>query len=97
VMVAGLIPVAVANEMVIAHPHGDTSAALSLLLCGGPILFLVAKAWYSWFVLQVSPRLHQAGSAALVLVGFAASTAPPYVALILVGVSLTALAILDWQ
>lgn len=95
VMVAGLIAVAVANEMVIAHPHGHTSAALSLLLYGGPILFLVAQGWYSWLVLQVWPRLRLVGSAALVLVGFAALTTPPYVALILVGASLTTLAILD--
>jgi low temperature requirement protein LtrA len=95
VMVAGLIPVAVANEMVIAHPHGHTSAALSLLLCGGPILYLVAQGWYLWTVPKVRPRLRLVGSAALVLVGFAASTAPSYVALILVAASLTTLAILD--
>jgi low temperature requirement protein LtrA len=36
VSVAGLIAVAVANELVIAHPHGQTSVTLSLLLFGGP-------------------------------------------------------------
>lgn len=94
-MVAGLIAVAVANEVVIAHPRGDASAALSLLLYGGPILFLVALGWYFWVVLQVRPRLWLIGSAALVLVGFAAVWVPPYVALILAGASLTTLAILD--
>ncbi|MGH2545190.1 MAG: low temperature requirement protein A [Ardenticatenaceae bacterium] len=94
-LVAGLILVAVANEMVIAHPHGHTSTALILLLCGGPILFLVAQGWHSWFVLQVWPRLRLVGSAALVLVGFAALAVPPYVALILAGASLTIIAILD--
>jgi low temperature requirement protein LtrA len=97
VMVAGLIAVAVANEEVIAHPHGHTSAALSLLLCGGPIRFLVAQGWYFWFILQVWPRLRLIGSAALFVVGFATLAAPPYVALILVGASLSTLAILDWQ
>ena len=97
VMVAGLIAVAVANEMVIAHPHGHASAALSLLLCGGPILFLVAQGWYSWLVLQVWSRLRLIGSAALVLVGIAALAAPSYVALILVAASLTILALLDRQ
>lgn len=42
IMVAGLIAVAVANKEVIAHPHGHTSFALSLLVAGGPILFLAA-------------------------------------------------------
>jgi low temperature requirement protein LtrA len=97
VMLARLIAVAVANEMVIAHPYGDTSATLSLLLYGGPILYLVAQGWYLWAVPQDSPRLRLIGSAVLVLVGFTALTAPPYVALILVGASLTALAILDRQ
>jgi low temperature requirement protein LtrA len=94
-MVAGLIAVAAANEEVIAHPDGDASAALSLLLYGGPILYLVGQGWYFWAVLQVWPRLRLIGSAALVLVGFAAVSVPPYVALILAGASLTALAIVD--
>ena len=42
-MVAGLIVVAVANEIVIAHPQGVPSFVLSLLLGGGPMLFLAAK------------------------------------------------------
>jgi len=46
VMVAGLIAVAVANKEVIANPFGHTPFALSLLLAGGPILFLAAQGWY---------------------------------------------------
>jgi low temperature requirement protein LtrA len=94
-MVAGLIAVAVANEMVIAHPHGGASAALSLLLYGGPILYLVAQGWYLWAVPRVSPRQRLIGSAALVLVGLATLSAPPYVALIVVGATLWILAVLD--
>jgi low temperature requirement protein LtrA len=78
VMVAGLIAVAVANEMAIAHLHGHASAALSLLLFGGPVLFLLALGPYLWVVPRVWPRLRVIiGSAALVPVGFAASIAPP--------------------
>jgi low temperature requirement protein LtrA len=95
VMVAGLIAVAVANEMVIAHPHGRAAAALSSLLCGGPILFLIAQGWYLRAVPRVRPRLRLTGSAALLLVGLATLTAPPYVALILVGASLAILAVPD--
>jgi low temperature requirement protein LtrA len=94
-MVAGLIAVAVANEQVIAHPHGAASVALSMLLYGGPILYLVAQGWYLWAVPRVSLRLRLIGSAALVLVGFATLSAPPYVALILVGATLWILAVLD--
>jgi low temperature requirement protein LtrA len=92
-MVAGLIAVAVANEMAIAHPHGHASAALSLLLFGGPVLFLVAQGWYLWVVPRVRPRVI-IGGAALVPVGFAASAAPPYVALVLAGATLVTLAVL---
>jgi low temperature requirement protein LtrA len=55
VMVAGLIAVAVANEMVIMHPHGTPSFVLSLLLGGGPMLFLAAQGWYLWAVPNVRP------------------------------------------
>ncbi|MBV9110762.1 MAG: low temperature requirement protein A [Gemmatimonadetes bacterium] len=77
VMVAGLIAVAVANELVIAHPHGHTSAALSLLLYGGPVLFLAAQGWYLWIVLRVRPRLQLIGSAALALAGLVSLAVPP--------------------
>jgi len=96
-MVAGLIAVAVANQQVIAHPSGDASAAVSLLLYGGPILYLVAQGWYLWAAPRVFSRLRPIGSAALVLVGLATSTAPPSIALILVGATLWVLAVLDWD
>jgi low temperature requirement protein LtrA len=95
VMVAGLVAVAVANEEVIARPHGHTSYALSLLLCGGPILFLAAQGWYLWAVPKVRPQLHLIGGGALLLVGLATLAVPPYAALILVGVCLATVAILD--
>jgi low temperature requirement protein LtrA len=95
VMVAGLITVAVANREVIAHPQGQTSFALSLLLGGGPILFVAAQGWYLWAVPNVRSRLHLIGGVALLLVGLAALAVPPYVALLLVGASVSTLAIID--
>jgi low temperature requirement protein LtrA len=94
VMVAGLIAVAVANEEVIARPHGQTSFALSLLLSGGPILFLGAQGWYLWAVPKVRSQLHLVGTVALLLVGLVTLAAPPYVALLLVGASISTVAIL---
>jgi len=95
VMVAGLIVVAVANEQVIAHPTGHPSLTLTLLLFGGPILFLLAQGWYLWAVPGVWSRLHLAGSVLLMLAGVITLTAPPYVALILAGATLAAVALLD--
>jgi low temperature requirement protein LtrA len=94
IMVAGLITVAVANEEVIAHPQGQTSFALSLLVSGGPILFLAAQGWYLWTVPNVRSQLHLIGGIALLLVGLVTLAVTPYVALLLVGASLSALAII---
>jgi low temperature requirement protein LtrA len=94
VMVAGLIAVAVANKEVIAHPYGHTSFALSLLLGGGPILFLAAQGWYLWAVPNVRSQLHLVGGIALLLVGLTTLAVPPYAALLLIGASVSILAIL---
>ena len=95
VLVTGLIAVAVANKMVIAHPQGPADAALSLLLFGGPVLFLLAQSWYLRTVLHVSPRLPLVGSAGLTIGGVLTWTAAPYAALILASVGLTTLVIFD--
>ena len=57
--------------------------------------YLLSLGWYLWAALHLWPRLRVIiGSATLVSVGFAVSTAPPYVALILAGATLATLAIL---
>ncbi len=94
VMVAGLITVAVANKEAIARPNGRTSFALSLLLAGGPILFLAAQGWYLWLVPNVRSRLHMMGGGVLLLIGLVTLAVPPYVALFLVSASIASLAIL---
>jgi low temperature requirement protein LtrA len=94
VMVAGLIAVAVANREVIVRPQGQTSFGLSLLLAGGPILFLAAQGWYLWAVPKVRSKLHMVGGIALLFVGLTTLAVPPYIALFLVGASVSILAIL---
>jgi low temperature requirement protein LtrA len=95
VTVAGLIAVAVANEMIITHPQGPNTIGLSLLLFGGPIIFLAAQGWYLWAMLHVSPRMQLVGGAVLALTGCAALLTPSFVALILAGIGLAILAIAD--
>lgn len=95
IMVAGLIGLAVANELVIAHPHGHASISLSLLLGGGPILFLAAQGWYLWAVPNVKSQLHLIGGIGLLLVGLVTLFIPPYAALSAVGATLVILALLD--
>lgn len=91
-MVAGLIAIAVANEIVISHPYEHTS---SLLLAGGPILFLAAQNWYLLAVLHIRSNIHLIGGGVLLLVGLVTLALPASVALILVGLTLTTLAIFD--
>lgn len=95
IMVAGLIALAVANEKVIAHPRGHASISLSLLLGGGPILFLAAQGWYLWVVPNFKSILHLVGGIGLLLVGLLTLFFPPYAALSMVGATLVILAILD--
>jgi low temperature requirement protein LtrA len=95
VMVAGLIALAVANEVVIAHPRESASSILRVLLYGGPVLYLLAQGWYFWAVLQVRPRLRLIGSAALALLGFATLSAPLAVSSILMVASLAIMALVD--
>jgi low temperature requirement protein LtrA len=94
-MVAGLIAVAVGNEHAITHPDEHTSAALSASVYGGPVLFLLAQAWYLRTVPRVSSRLQVVGSCALFVLGFAALAAPAYVALIGAAVALGVVALFD--
>jgi hypothetical protein len=57
-------------EKVIAHPQEHAPLALSALRYG-PILFLLAQAWYLRTVPRVSSLVHLIGSAALLALGFA--------------------------
>ncbi|MCC6313249.1 MAG: low temperature requirement protein A [Thermomicrobiales bacterium] len=97
VAVAGLIAVAVANNLAITHPRGHAPAALEPLLFGGSILFLIAQGWYLWAVLHITPRLRMFGCAALAVVGISARLTPPFVALLLASTALAVLAGLERQ
>lgn len=56
-MIAGLIALAAGDALVIDHPTHGTSLAVALMLFGGPVLFLAARAWYQRLVLDAAPRL----------------------------------------
>jgi low temperature requirement protein LtrA len=79
----------------LSHPHGHASVSLSLLLGGGPILFLAAQGWYLRAVPNVKSQLHLVGGIGLLLVGLVTLVVPPYAALSMVGATLVILAMLD--
>jgi low temperature requirement protein LtrA len=79
-IVAGIIVVAAGDEVAIAHPNDEVTAASALLLLGGPALFLAGLVLVKWALWgQISwPRL-----AAIVLLGALGLVATVTTALVL--------------
>nr|WP_292045491.1 MULTISPECIES: low temperature requirement protein A [unclassified Brevundimonas] len=49
-VIAGIMVVAVSDELALAHPDGHVSTAAALTLLGGPILFLIGTAVAMWAI-----------------------------------------------
>lgn len=65
-IVAGIIVCAVADELVIVHPHHGENAALAAIL-GGPLCYLLGVAWFKWLTndRRTPPLSHMVGIALL--------------------------------
>jgi low temperature requirement protein LtrA len=63
-IVAGIIVIAVADEMMIEHPEGLADAATVAVTLAGPALFLIGHALYKWasFGVISAPRLLAVGA-----------------------------------
>jgi low temperature requirement protein LtrA len=76
-MIAGIIAVAAADELTVAHPGDRGTASSVALTLGGTALFLVGHAFFKWAVFGMLPWSHVvaiAALAALMPVGFAIPT-----------------------
>jgi low temperature requirement protein LtrA len=76
-MIAGIIAVAAADELTVAHPGDRGTASSVALTLGGTALFLVGHAFFKWAVFGMLPWSHVvaiAALAALIPVGFAIPT-----------------------
>jgi low temperature requirement protein LtrA len=76
-MVAGIIAVAAADELTVAHPGDRGTAASVALTLGGTALFVAGQAFFKWAVFGVLPwsrAVAIAALAALIPVGFAIPT-----------------------
>jgi low temperature requirement protein LtrA len=76
-MVAGIIAVAAADELTVAHPGDRGTPASVALTLGGTMLFLAGHALFRWAVFRQLPRSHliaMLGLAILAPVGLMAST-----------------------
>src|SRR5215204_6076214 len=76
-MIAGIIAVAAADELTVAHPGDRGTASSVALTLGGTALFLVGHTFFKWAVFEVLPwsrAVAIAALAALIPVGFAIPT-----------------------
>ncbi|MEG3632416.1 low temperature requirement protein A [Micromonospora palythoicola] len=92
IMVAGIITMAVGDELVIAHPLGHAEPAWTTVILGGPALFLVGRAAFEYAVFGRVSAPRVTGALALAAVTPATRSAPPIAvagiaALVLAGVA----------
>lgn len=95
IMIAGIIVTAAADQRVVEHPTGTTSASTAWLVLGGTGLFLAGHAAFKWVVWQRVPWTRLAAIVALGLLGAVATTVSALVLGALTAVVLVALAVAD--
>jgi low temperature requirement protein LtrA len=76
-MVGGIIVVAVAIDLSIAHPTGETRTATAATILGGAGLFLAGSALFNWAVTGAPPSSRLTGVALLALLSPVALVASP--------------------
>jgi low temperature requirement protein LtrA len=79
VIVAGIIVVAVADELVLAHPSGHIERAATAAVLGGPALYLLGNILFKRSVAKWLPLSHLVGLAALVALVPAATHLSPLI------------------
>jgi low temperature requirement protein LtrA len=94
-MIAGLIALAAGNALVIDHPSRDATLAVTLMLCGGPAMFLLARAWYQRVVFAAAPSPQLLTIAALAATVAAVRNSPALVAAFAVVALLAALVVVE--
>ncbi len=70
-IVLGLIGIAVADEMAIAHPGDEATLGFTVLAFGGPALFLLSQLLFQYAVLRLVPRSRVLGIVALAILAVA--------------------------
>jgi low temperature requirement protein LtrA len=78
-IVAGIILMAVGDEVLLAHPTGHATPATIALLVGGPAFFLVGSALFNRLFCGEYPRSHALGVLGLVGVALLGTVASPLV------------------
>jgi len=87
-LVAGIILVAVGDELVIAHPLGHTDAKTAIAVVGGPACYLLGNLLFKRVTAGWYPLSHLVGLGLIAILAFFPAFLPP------LGFSLTATAVL---
>jgi low temperature requirement protein LtrA len=98
-IVAGIIVVAVADELVLRHPDGHdghTDAATTLAIVGGPALYLLGNMLFKRLSAPNMPLSHIVGIALLALLVTAAAATTPLVLSAGTTAILIAVAVWEW-
>ena len=95
-IVAGIVVVAVADELVLAHPAGHVDLATALAVLGGPALYFAGNALFKRASFPHVPLSHLVGLALLAALG----ALVPFVTPVLLSVATTAVlalvAVWEW-
>lgn len=76
-IVAGIVVVAVGDELVLAHPLGHLEPAAAYVLLGGPALYLLGNALFKHTIMGRLPPSHLVGLVLLGLLALAAASTSP--------------------
>ena len=71
-LVAGIVVSAVADELILKHPHGHADGKTIAVCVGGPALYLVGNLLFKWATSGWPPLSHIAGLALLLMLVLAA-------------------------
>jgi low temperature requirement protein LtrA len=93
VMVAGIVSIAVGDDLVIQDPLVQTNPTRIVIVLGGPILFLAGRAAFEYAVFQRLPRPRVIGALTLIAITPAMRLVPALAtaaaaALVLAGVAI---------
>jgi low temperature requirement protein LtrA len=86
-IVAGIIVAAVADELVLKHPHGHSDLKTVLSAIGGPLLFLIGTILFKHTIRGFLQLSHGAGIIALVILAwFAGEMSPLLLSIVTTGI-----------
>jgi low temperature requirement protein LtrA len=95
VMVAGIVVIAVGDELVIQHPFGDRHPARIAVILGGPALFLAGRGVFEYVVFGRVSRSRPIGVVLLAAISPAMILLPPLVVAIAPALVLARIAVSD--